>query len=139
MARETLFRLGPDASELLRADRTYIWVSKEAHIDIDLVDHETRLRSALPMSPGPPRDAALSEALSQEAALVRARTLKEFEGQRGRAQSRAPGQVPRTRATPALSSSTRRMRGGQVFCGAMFVSIVAKSALNDNPELLRRY
>jgi hypothetical protein len=101
MARETLFRLGPDASELLRADRTYIWVSKEAHIDIDLVDHETRLRSALPMSPGPPRDAALSEALSQEAALVRARTLKEFEGQRGRAQK------SRTQASSSDTSHSR--------------------------------
>ncbi len=70
MAREALLPLGPGASGLLRADRTYIWIPKETNIDIDLVVHEAGLRSALAMTPGLQRDAALWEAVSEEATLL---------------------------------------------------------------------
>jgi hypothetical protein len=70
VAREALFLLRPGASGLQRADRTYICVPKAGDIDIDLVDHEAGLRSALAISPGPQRDPALSEAVSEEATLL---------------------------------------------------------------------
>jgi DNA-binding SARP family transcriptional activator len=62
--------LDQEASGLLRADRTHIWLVKEIPIDIDLEHHEEALRSALSMEPGSSRDEALSRVLTEERVLL---------------------------------------------------------------------
>jgi DNA-binding SARP family transcriptional activator len=70
LAREALSALGEDVAGRLRSDRAHIWFSTDALVDIDLVDHEKALRSALAMEPGGPRDAALSIALAEDGVLL---------------------------------------------------------------------
>jgi len=70
LAREALSALGEDVAGRLRSDRAHIWFSADALVDIDLVDQEKALRSALAMEPGGPRDAALSIALAEDGVLL---------------------------------------------------------------------
>ncbi len=70
LAREALAPLGQPASELLRADRTTIWVDDEVLLDIDAEAHQEALRSALGMEPGAERDGALFGALQQDGVLL---------------------------------------------------------------------
>jgi LuxR family transcriptional regulator, maltose regulon positive regulatory protein len=70
MARQALLPLGEVGSRLLRADRDYLCVSADVPIEIDLVTHETALRSGLGMEPGSERDGTLSAALLQSAAVL---------------------------------------------------------------------
>ena len=70
MARSGLSALGPPAADLVQADREHIWISPEAPLDVDFVDHETALRAALHMAPGRARDDALSLALADEGVLL---------------------------------------------------------------------
>jgi DNA-binding SARP family transcriptional activator len=70
LARQALLVLGEDVAERLKADRAHIWFSVEAPLEVDLVVHYEALRSALAMEPGGPRDAALSETLAEDGALL---------------------------------------------------------------------
>jgi predicted ATPase/DNA-binding SARP family transcriptional activator len=68
-ARNALSSLGEGSAVLLQSDRDHIWVPSEA-VEVDLLDHEKALQSALRMSPGHPRDAALCAALSEDRVLL---------------------------------------------------------------------
>ena len=70
MARQALSPLGEVGSRLLWADRDHLCVSAEVPLEIDLVTHETALRSGLGMQPGGERDSALSAALVDSAILL---------------------------------------------------------------------
>jgi DNA-binding SARP family transcriptional activator len=70
MARQAISPLGEIGPRLLRADRYHISVPANIPLDIDLAAHMTALRCALEMTPGNERDAALSAALRQDAALL---------------------------------------------------------------------
>ena len=69
-ARSTLSVLGHGAAGILAANRTSIYISPTAAIDVDLERHEKALETALRMSPGAGRDSALVQALSEEGVLL---------------------------------------------------------------------
>ena len=65
MARQALSPFGDLGPRLLGADREQVFISTETPLAIDVLEHETALRSGLCMEPGGERDAALSKALLQ--------------------------------------------------------------------------
>jgi predicted ATPase/DNA-binding SARP family transcriptional activator len=69
-ARGTLSALGHGAADVLVADRTSVYISPTAPIDVDLERHEKALETALRMTPGHARDIALLQALSVEGVLL---------------------------------------------------------------------
>jgi adenylate cyclase len=70
MARAALSNLGNPGAGLLQADRSHIWASGEAPLQVDLELHEERLRVALATEPGIQRDHHLVLALADERALL---------------------------------------------------------------------
>jgi DNA-binding SARP family transcriptional activator len=70
MARAVLAALGGPAASMLGTDRTHIFISPAAPVEIDLELHQKALRTALQMQPGPGRDVALAEALSEDGVLL---------------------------------------------------------------------
>jgi len=70
MARGVLAALGGPAAAMLGTDRTHIFISPGAPVEVDLEFHQKALRAALQMPPGPDRDDALAQALCEEGVLL---------------------------------------------------------------------
>ena len=73
MARSALSALGPDATQVLAADRDRIWVDAARaglSLEVDLDTHQAALRGGLALSPGLTRDERLEAALAQEGTLL---------------------------------------------------------------------
>ena len=70
MARRAFMALGEAGPQLLQAGRDHISIRPTVPLAIDLLMHETELRSGLAMRPGRERDAQLSTALRQTGVLL---------------------------------------------------------------------
>jgi predicted ATPase/DNA-binding SARP family transcriptional activator len=69
-ARGVLAALGEPAAAVLGTDRTDIFISPAAAIEVDLDVHEQAIAVALGMGPGPGRDHALVTALAEQGVLL---------------------------------------------------------------------
>ncbi len=70
MGRAALSGLGTDAPDLLRADRSRIWVEQSVELEVDFEVHQKALRCALSMPPGLERDEHLVRALTLKGTLL---------------------------------------------------------------------
>ncbi len=62
--------LEPVAPAWLAADRSHVWLAPTVSMEVDLDQHQARLRAALAMPGGPGRDHALATALQEERPLL---------------------------------------------------------------------
>jgi class 3 adenylate cyclase/tetratricopeptide (TPR) repeat protein len=70
MARSTLSALGQPGRDILKADRSVIWVNPAVPLAVDLDLHREMLRRAMGVEPGLKRDHELVLALANEGLLV---------------------------------------------------------------------